>query len=331
MLYQLAIDGDPNLATAARTTAMGLPDTLLAGALANPALDPRVLDLFAQLVGDNPKVFEALVANPHVADETIAYLAANGGAREVDRIAKNEQRLLRHPADHRGDVPEQARADVDGRSRRRARGAQQRPRARPGRLGRDRARAPGPPAAARDRRRGRRAVRRGARGRRDDTALRVGDAEKVLPEQTDDKPHEEDEEIPFDKLSVPGKIRARAARQRVSTAARRSATRSGWSRWPRSRAPGVTEFEAARYASNPGLAEDVIKYIAQKREWTKLYGIKYSLCRNPKTPVTESMRLIPFLREKDLPGDREEQGRAVGGGRAGAQADGAAHRTGAKK
>ena len=62
----------------------------------------------------------------------------------------------------------------------------------------------------------------------------------------------------------------------------------------------MTEFEAARYASNQNMAEDVIRYISSKREWTKLYGIKYSLCRNPKTPVTEAMRLLPFLRERDL-------------------------------
>jgi hypothetical protein len=66
------------------------------------------------------------------------------------------------------------------------------------------------------------------------------------------------------------------------------------------KSPGVTEFEAASYAGNQTLSEDVIRYVAQKREWTKLYGTKYSLCRNPKTPVTDAMRLMPFLREKDL-------------------------------
>ncbi|MCX5745669.1 MAG: hypothetical protein NT062_24600, partial [Proteobacteria bacterium] len=33
---------------------------------------------------------------------------------------------------------------------------------------------------------------------------------------------------------------------------------------------------------------------------TKMYGIKVSLCRNPKTPVAEVGRMLPFLREKDL-------------------------------
>src|SRR5213596_677366 len=75
VLYQLAIDADQALSTAARTTATGLPDKLLGGALGDASLDRRVLDLFAQLVGDKIAAFEALVGNSAVADETIAYLA----------------------------------------------------------------------------------------------------------------------------------------------------------------------------------------------------------------------------------------------------------------
>jgi hypothetical protein len=66
------------------------------------------------------------------------------------------------------------------------------------------------------------------------------------------------------------------------------------------KSPAVTEFEAANYAGNANLSDDVMRFIAAKREWTKLYGTKYALCRNPKTPITEAMRLMPFLREKDL-------------------------------
>src|SRR5258706_5483868 len=85
VLYQLAIDPDQNLATAARTTAMGLPDKLIGAALGDPRLDPRVLDLFAQLVGDKSVVFDALVANAAAADATIRYPPGNGGAPERRR------------------------------------------------------------------------------------------------------------------------------------------------------------------------------------------------------------------------------------------------------
>ena len=66
------------------------------------------------------------------------------------------------------------------------------------------------------------------------------------------------------------------------------------------KSPGVTEIEAARYAGNQILSEDVIRYIASKREWTKIYGVKVSLCRNPKAPIADVTRLMPFLRERDL-------------------------------
>jgi hypothetical protein len=307
VLYQLAIDGDPNLATAARTTAMGLPDTMLAGTLSNPALDPRVLDLFAQLVGDNPKVFEALVSNPHVADETIAYLAANGGAREIDRIANNEQRLLRHPqiiaAMYQNKLARMSTVDrtVELAVRNHIRV--------PGLAAWDEiAQAlqthPSPPQSAAEVD----ALFGAALAVADDTPLTVGDAEKILPEVAEDQAQKKkDEETPYDKLSVPQKIRLAM----VGNAVDRSRTIRDPIKMiavATIKAGGVTEFEAAGYASNPGLTADVIKYIAQKREWTKAYGVKFSLCRNPKTPVSDSMRLMPFLREKDLQGIAKSKG-----------------------
>ena len=108
----------------------------------------------------------------------------------------------------------------------------------------------------------------------------------------------------------PRTSRSRSCRCRRRSGSRRSATRSRARVLIRDpmrmvamaaiKSPAVTEFEAARYAGNQALSEDVIRYIAAKREWTKLYGMKYALCRNPKTPVSEAMRLLPFLREKDL-------------------------------
>ena len=296
VLYQLAIDGDQNLATTARTTAMGLPDKLLAGALADPNVDARVLDLFAQLVGDKQVAFEALVGNPSLADATVAYLAENGGAREIDRIATNEQRLLRHPeiiaAMYQNKHARMSTVDrvVELAVRNHVRV--------PGLAAWDeiaRALQGAPPSTAEsDALFAAAALHEVA-----DDPLVKGDADQVLPDQDERDLLDAKKDQQIGRLTVPGKIRLatlgngvdrgmliRDPLKIVAVAAIKS--------------PGVTEFEAARYASNQSLAEDVIRYIASKREWTKLYGIKYSLCRNPKTPVTEAMRLLPFLREKDL-------------------------------
>jgi hypothetical protein len=66
------------------------------------------------------------------------------------------------------------------------------------------------------------------------------------------------------------------------------------------KSPGVRDMEVVHYASNRNLSEDVIRYIAGKREWTKLYGVRVALCRNPKTPLVEATRLLASLRERDV-------------------------------
>jgi hypothetical protein len=301
VLYQLSLDADAKLATAAKATALGLPDKLVAGALADVSVDPRVLDLFAQLVGDRPGAFDALVQNASVADATIARLTEGAGAREVDRIAANEQRLLRCPeiiaamymnrqarmstvdrvielaVRNNVRVPGLAAWDEIARS---LQGGQSTPSAETDAIF----------SIAADAIEG------------DDRALTEGDAERALDGEDPNLERqvaEKAKDIPVEKLSVPGKIRlatlgnafARGLLIRdplkiVAMAAVKS--------------PGVTEFEAARYAGNANLSDDVMRFIAGKREWTKLYGTKYALCRNPKTPITDAMRLMPFLREKDL-------------------------------
>jgi hypothetical protein len=378
VLYQLSLDPESNLAQSASATAAGLPEKLLAGTLAAPTIDPRVLDFFAQLIADKPAVFDAIALNPAVADQTIATLAGRAGSREVDQIAHNEQRLLRHPEIIAAMyMNRRARMSTIDRVVELA--------------VRNHVRVPG--LAAWDE------VARALTGEvaasgatddnlfdavlgaRDDSELTSGDAEQAPPE--DDDPAEPKASmrllelhiarppaalvrvplrrtrmtlgsaatadgkvpdvppqwlqvelddarvtiivsrtsarhqltlnqvvtidgarvalapIPFRDLPIPSKIRAatvgdafirgeaiRDPLKLVAMAAIKS--------------PGVTDIEAARYARNQALAEDVVRYIAGNRNWTKLYGVKVSLCRNPKAPIAETARLLPFLRQKDL-------------------------------
>ena len=294
VLYQLTLDADTTLADAARNTATGLPEKLLVGTLADPSLDRRVIDLFAMLHVEKPAVFDAVVQNPAIADETVTVLASKAGSREVDMIATNEQRLLRHPEIIAAMyMNRRARMSTIDRVVELA--------------VRNNVRVPG--IACWDE------VARALTGHGpasegddvfaaaaeqvtgDDTPLTTGDPDLVATDEIDPT---QDVEVPaIRNLSVPGKIRlaqlgnafARAELIRdplklVAMAAIKS--------------PGVTEIEAARYARNQTLADDVIRYIAQKREWTKLYGIKISLCKNPKTPIPDAAKFLPFLREKDL-------------------------------
>lgn len=375
VLYQLSLDTESNLAQSARATATGLPEKLLAGTLASPTNDPRVLDFFAQLIAEKPAVFDAIAMNPSAADETIATLAGRGGSREVDLIAQNEQRLLRHPEIIAAMyMNRRARMSTIDRVVELA--------------VRNNVRVPGLAAWDEVARALTGAVTSSVAadslldavlGVRDDSALTAGDAEQVpddepvevktstrLIELQISRPHvttqrvplrrtrmalgsapssdakladvppqwivvEQDDtrvtiavvrtgerhqiamnqsvmidgarlvlaQIPFRDLPIPAKIRAatlgdafirgeavRDPLKLVALAAIKS--------------PGVTDIEAARYAGNQALAEDVVRYIAGNRNWTKLYGVKVSLCRNPKAPISETARFLPFLRQKDL-------------------------------
>jgi hypothetical protein len=377
VLYQLSLDGDATIAQAARETAAKLPDKLLQGTLADPSNDPRVLDYFGLLTVDKPAVFDAIVLNPATADQTIAALAGKCGAREVDLISQNEQRILRTPEIIAAMyMNRKARMSTIDRVVELA--------------VRNQVRVPG--LAAWDE------VARAISGSmdkgggaetdelfdavvadRDDSELTTGDADQAPVErgETVDKylelnvtfpgynaqryriknqrssvgsapsSHirienapaqwmmvEIDEgergavlnlpgfepihlhakqsvmlgdikvgfaEMPFRDLPMPAKIRAATlgdafVRNEAIRDANRMVAMSAI------KSPGVTDAEAANYAGNQLLSEDVIRYIAARREWTKLYGVKISLCRNPKAPIAETARLMPFLRERDLDG-----------------------------
>ena len=294
VLYQLHLDADASIAGASRATATSLPEKLLTGTLADPTLDPRVLHFFGQLAADKAVVFDVIALNPAVDDTTLAMLASKGDARGVDQIAQNEQRLLRHPEIIAAMyMNRRARMSTIDRVVELA--------------VRNHVRVPG--LAAWDE------VARALTGSTpadakvdaafdhvvdkltgDDSALTTGDANQPLADHEISDP---EKELPFGELPIPTQIRIATLGNAV---ARGKAIRSAVKivALAAIKSPGVTEIEAARYAGNPGLGEDVIRHIASKREWTKLYGVKVALCRNPKTPISESTKMMPFLRERDL-------------------------------
>ena len=59
----------------------------------------------------------------------------------------------------------------------------------------------------------------------------------------------------------------------------------------------MTDENPARMAT---VTEDVLRVIATSRVWTKNYAIVAGLSKNPKTPVTVSLRLLPRLNDRDL-------------------------------
>lgn len=299
VLYELAV-GDPAMAAAAGATADGMPEKVLAGALGDADIEPVVLDWLAPRAVRSPAMFEALVLAPRVADETIVELAAHGGVREVDLIADNEQRLLRCPdiiaamyANPHARMSTVDRAvELAVRNNVRVSGISAWEE-----LVRVMAGGTGDTADGDD------LFVQALDGVRDvaDASVVAGSADEefVILDSEDKQPAVDEKRVPIGKMSVPAKMRLAALGNAFA--------RSILVRDPvrlvaiaAVKAPGVTELEVAKYAGNHALDNDVIRYIAGRRDWTRLYGIKKSLCMNPKTPISESSKMLIHLRDNDI-------------------------------
>jgi hypothetical protein len=64
--------------------------------------------------------------------------------------------------------------------------------------------------------------------------------------------------------------------------------------------PLLNENEAARISASRNVSEDVLRLLSQNRDFTRNYQIKLNLVSNPKTPLTFSSRLVAHLRDNDL-------------------------------
>ena len=63
--------------------------------------------------------------------------------------------------------------------------------------------------------------------------------------------------------------------------------------------PKLTESEVESYARMGSVAEDVLRTIGSSRAWLRNYTVIAALVRNPKTPPTISLPLVPRLNERD--------------------------------
>jgi hypothetical protein len=306
VIYSLSLDAEASVASAAQKTAGELPEKVLIGALADATLDPRVLDFFALRVLGKPQLVEALLLNKNTPDETFKDLAGKLDERELEIIAQNEQRLLRSPAiigalymnpKTRMSTVDRA-VELAVRNQVTVPGVPSWDDVVAAVLGLHKAAAPSD-AAAQDATFAQVSQFAIFDQQIDDSLL-----EELLAEDEAGNPVKassttEQKQTAINKLSIPAKIRlatlgnafARAqlirdSNKQVALAAIRS--------------PGITDNEVAKFSANRGLSDDVIRVIANNKEWTRLYNVKHNLVQNPKCPLATSMRFLPFLHDKDL-------------------------------
>jgi hypothetical protein len=311
-VYQLAHTGDDAVKQAALKTAVELPEKILGGALAE-ALDPRVLDFFARRVWQKRKLLEAILLNRAAHDQTFRHLATLVGEEDLELIAKNEERLLRHPdiiaalymnpkarmstvqraielavrngvrVDGIPAFDEAARAiEESGAMTAEQLAAEDAAFKKASEIMVD-------PAAA---------LAISAVDEDEKAALEAEEAKRAeeLAEQAGEN---EEEKKQIKDLNIAAKVRAAT----IGNAFTRAVLIRDTIKLVAMaciRSPGVTDAEAMRYAGNRSLNDDVIRYIANNRAWVRLYGVKVALLNNPKTPIATSMRLLPHLNIRDL-------------------------------
>ena len=64
--------------------------------------------------------------------------------------------------------------------------------------------------------------------------------------------------------------------------------------------PKMSIGEVSAIASNKGMADDIIGYVAKRRDWVRNYPIVVALANNPKCPLGEALSFLKQLRVNDL-------------------------------
>jgi hypothetical protein len=304
----------------ARKTLAALPLPLLNGALAGD-IQPGVLDVIGPVYAKDANLSEKILHHPSILPETVAAMAAVCTEGVSELIATNEELLLKHPAiieklylnkntrmstaDRilelavRNDVDcpgipafEQAKRAIAGELIAEAseepnfddtqfKDAQK--------IAKDTVLADGEDTHALDPETGKEEVIEKARPLHAIWAdLRPPSKIRLLTlgsMKTYDEKGDEAEELHFDMKAL-RMLGVRDANPLVAVAALK--------------APGMSDSEVVRIAGMRNVSEDVLREIANSKEWTRVYQVKMNLVANPRTPFGHSSKFILHLRDNDL-------------------------------
>lgn len=64
--------------------------------------------------------------------------------------------------------------------------------------------------------------------------------------------------------------------------------------------PRITDVEIALLACSRSIDEEVLRRIAENREWARHYPVRLALASNPKTPIAIATKLLPTLMPEDV-------------------------------
>ena len=64
--------------------------------------------------------------------------------------------------------------------------------------------------------------------------------------------------------------------------------------------PKITESEVIVITQSRSVGDDVLRLIANNRDWTKSYQVKLALTTNPKTPQATAVKFLNYIQDRDL-------------------------------
>jgi hypothetical protein len=299
----LSQSSDEGVAGTAKKTLANIPAPLLRGALAD-ALQAGVLALIAPLFVSNPGAMERVLAHPSIAPETVALVAATGNEEVTELVAVNEQRMLAHPeiieklymnrstrmstAERVLELAVRNKLELTGIAAYKEAAAA---------LGQELIAEPSSEPTP------------------DDVLFRETDVMAFALELDVDAEdtHVFDPELGEEKVEekfLP--LYARLAQMTVSQKVRRAMLGTAGERLILVRdtnrlvaaaaikSPAIQENEVVRIAASRNVSDEVLRLIAQNKEWTRSHQVKFNLVANPRTPLTFASRLITHLRENEL-------------------------------
>lgn len=278
VLFVLASDPDAGVKEKARGSLESLPDHVVGTVLSGPA-HPALLSFLAKVHKEDESRCEAIALNAAADDATIAYLATLPHGRVVDIISQNQERMLRHEpiVDALGANPLTGRSTIErilsflGLEEREVDA--------------------------------------------DDEAVDEAEAEAALLEMLGDDMGgiaralaAEGDGDEVDEGSLYQVIQGMTVMQKIKLA--RIGGKEARSLLIRDRnrivssavlaSPKLTDTEVVGYAQNRSMNEELLRIIANNREWTKNYQVKLGLAMNPKTPTPQAVKFLNYLQDKDL-------------------------------
>ncbi len=294
-LAMLASDTDHSISATAKKTAAELPDKILLTALRDEGQNPRTLDFFFELHKNHLEVLEVLALNNATADFTISKLVATTvKAKIIDIIANNQLRILRSQEILRALVrnPASSQSLVDMTCDFVVRNglclqdipsmvqAYHRIYGTPPPL-------PGSAQAQIEQQNSAESIMEEFGDSLGDLATPMEEGKRISLSQRISKMNVAEKV----KLATLGNREARTLLMRDTNKIVTLAVINS---------PCITEAEVLTLAHSKTCPEDVLRSIYTSREWTRYYPIKIALVKNPKTPLSVSMRFLITLRDSDV-------------------------------